>query len=398
MLLSMEANLEMPKVAQVVRGYLLPTETFIRNQIATLRHFKPVVFCHHRVNGQSESPAEVISSAELLPPIWKKVDRWVYDHARASVPGHTDQLARYALEHDIQLLHFHYLVDARFFLSLKHKTRLPALVSAYGYDVSEFPNRYRGYGRQYLQPVFDQLDFFLAMSQDMCKDLVNLGCPQNKIIVHYHGIDTSRFVYPERVYLEKDPVTVLVCAAFHRKKGQHLTLEALRAVEQRGLVKHDFRVVLAGDGPMRARLEEQVEEYGWQEKVRFLGHIPHQEQRLVETYRQADIFSLPSTTTRRGEKEGIPGTIIEAMASGLPVLSTYHAGIPEVIEADREGILVREGDVEAMSCALAALIDNVSLREKLGRAAARKATTKLDLQYGTAELEDLYRRVLDRKM
>ncbi len=389
-----DTNTEIPVVAHVMRGYLTRTETFIGNQIVTLRHFKPVVFCHHRISGHSYPMAQVVSGADLLSPFWRRIDRWMYRLGRVAVPQTTDALARYALEHGIRLMHFHYLVDARFFIALKHKTRLPALVSAYGYDVSEFPNRYGGYGRRYLEPVFGQADYVLAMSHDMCRDMVELGCPRDKIIVHYYGTDTSRFVYPKREYRDKDQVTVLACASLYEKKGQHLTLQALRLVEQRRMAKCHFRVVFAGDGPMRLRLERQVAEYGWQDKVAFLGHIPHHEDRLVEAYRQADIFSLPSMTTTRGDKEGIPGTIVEAMAAGLPVLSAHHAGIPDVIESGREGILVREADVEAMACALAALIDNAALRERLGCAAAKRATTELDLHRGTAELEDLYRRVL----
>ena len=121
--------------------------------------------------------------------------------------------------------------------------------------------------------------------------------------------------------------------------------------------------------------------------------IPHQECRLVDSYCKADIFSLPSITVN-GDKEGIPGTVVEAMASGLPVVSSYHAGIPEIIESGKEGILIKEGDIEAMARAFADLINDVSLRRELGQAAAKRATTDLDLYQGTARLEAIYRKIL----
>jgi len=114
---------------------------------------------------------------------------------------------------------------------------------------------------------------------------------------------------------------------------------------------------------------------------------------LVEQYRQADIFALPSITIR-GDKEGIPGTIIEAMAAGLPVVSTYHAGIPEVIEHDQDGLLVEEGDLEGLSLALGKLIENRALRERLGRAAVQTAIACCGLQSRTPELERIYTRLL----
>ena len=85
-----------------------------------------------------------------------------------------------------------------------------------------------------------------------------------------------------------------------------------------------------GDGHLRAKLESLIESFGWRDRVNFLGHVPHNSSRLIEEYMKADIFTLPSVTIK-GDKEGIPGTLVEAMANGLPVVSTYHAGIPDLI-------------------------------------------------------------------
>ena len=382
-----------PIVAHVMRGFLKPTETFIGNQIFTLSSFKPIVLCHHRFDGHSYPLDGVTAVTDLLPASWQMIDNFFYRVSRVAIPPVIDALARYALEHDVQLLHFHYLVDARFFLSLKRKTGLPGVVSGYGYDVSSFPRAYAGYGKLYLRPLFEYMDYFIAMSQDMRKDLVTLGCSPDKIIVHYYGTDTRRFAFPEREYIDKDEVTILACGALEIKKAQHLILQALWIMEHQKISSRRFRVKFVGDGPMRPVLEQQVNKYGWQDKVNFLGHVPYRDDRLIEAYRQADIFSLPSITIK-GDKEGIPGTIIEAMAAGLPIVSTYHAGIPEIIKSSQDGILVQEGDVEAMAQAFADLINDVSLREKLGRSAAKRAANELDLQQGTVRLEGIYNRIL----
>lgn len=386
---------EQQVVAHFVRGFLAPTETFIGNQISALKAYRPIVACHHQVNGNGYQFDNICSVQGSLAPISSLLDSGMYRFFRRLPWFSTNTIKEWLKTNSVALLHFHFLVDARFFLNVKREMGLPAIVSAYGYDVSSFPKKYRGYGLRYLRSLFDVIELFVAMSKDMRNDLISLGCPEEKIAVHYYGSDTQRFRYPERAYFEKDEITILACGTLHPKKAQHLILQALRIAEKRGMLRRSFRVILVGDGPMRARLSQQVEEYGWQDRVVFTGHIPYHTQRLVDIYRQADVFSLPSITAN-GEKEGIPGTIVEAMSSGLPVVSTFHAGIPEVIESGKEGILVDEGDVEAMAQAFAALIEDFELRECLGRAAALRAVQKLDVQQRSINLEHLYRGLLLR--
>jgi colanic acid/amylovoran biosynthesis glycosyltransferase len=288
-----------------------------------------------------------------------------------------------------RILHFHYLVDARYFLLLKQSTHLPALVSVYGYDVSSFPRTLAGYGKHYLQPVLQEMDCFLAMSHDMRRDLVELGCPEEKIVVHYYGTDTDRFRFPNRTYPEKGTVHILMCGTLEIKKAQDRVLQALRLWDQRNGSGHTFHLTLMGDGPLRSRVEGLIRDYGWQDRVRVLGHVPYHQQRLVDEYWRADIFTLPSVTVK-GDKEGIPGTIIEAMACGLPVVSTCHAGIPEVISHGKNGLLVPEADLTAMAQALGRLIEDRALRERLGRAAARTAASHCRLLSRTPVLERIY--------
>ncbi len=136
-----------------------------------------------------------------------------------------------------------------------------------------------------------------------------------------------------------------------------------------------------------------VADAGWgRDRVVFAGHVPHASDALVRHFREADLFVHPSVTIR-GVKEGIPGTIVEAMAAGLPVIATRHGGIPEVIDSGREGLLVAEHDVAALAAAIEALARDAGCRERLGRAAADRAGRELDLQARTVELERIYDRL-----
>jgi colanic acid/amylovoran biosynthesis glycosyltransferase len=380
-----------PTVGHVMRAYLAGTETFVHNQVIALRRFRPVVVAHHRRPGTHFPLGEGAIAQERLPQPLARLDALAYRAARISLPPATATLARYLREQDARLLHYHFLTDARFLVGLKRRTGLPAIVSGYGYDLSSFPQRWHGLGRRYLRPIFERLDGFLAMSEDMRTDLLALGCPEHKITVHYHGSDTRRFRYAERTYEHDGPLTLLCVGRLHEGKGQHLVLEALRR-----LGRDDVRVVIVGEGPMRGDLERQTAAYGWRDRVMFTGHVAHTSDELVEHFRTADVFAHPSLTRPDGGKEGIPGTIVEAMASGLPVVSTYHAGIPSVIDSGRHGLLVPERDIDALADALDAVLSDAALRASLGRAAAERAVRELDLAARTVELERIYDRVLQR--
>ncbi len=382
-----ESRSARPTVGFVVRAHLAPSETFVHNQRVALRRHRPVVLAHHR-RPEADAPlGEGAIAGELLPRPLARLDALTYRAGRVPLRQGVTALARYAREQDVRLLHFHYLTDARFLLGLQKRTGLPSIVSGYGYDVNSFPYAARGLGLRYLRPILDRLDIFLAMSEDMRRDMVAIGCPEAKVRVHYHGSDTRRFRWTERVYQRDAPLSILICARLVEGKGHELLLEALRRIDTRR--KHDFSVTFVGDGSLRARLSAIVERYGWQSRVSIVGHVPYASDALVKHYREADLFAHPSIPVGIA-KEGIPGTIVEAMASGIPVVATRHGGIPEVIEDGRDGLLVDEHDVSGLADALDSLLTNAALRRRLGEAAAHRAAAVLDLRARTAELERIY--------
>lgn len=382
-----------PIVAHIIRGFLHPTETFVANQINTLKNYQPVVFCHHQMPNDMNVFCRKYSVRESLPYLARFWDNINYRLARRLPDLSAKLLSELAEKNNVRLLHFHYLVDARFFIKLKQMTRLPAVVSVYGYDVSIFPNCFMGFGKHYLKPLFEKMDFFIVMSEDMQKDLIRIGCPQEKIKVHYHGINTVRFKYKNRKYAEKNGLNILMCGTLEPKKAQDQVIAALRLWEKSKTSEHSFQITFMGDGHLRAKLESLIESFGWRDRVNFLGHVPHNSSRLVEEYMKADIFTLPSVTIK-GDKEGIPGTLVEAMANGLPVVSTYHAGIPDLITDGHDGLLVEENDAKALSDALGRLIEDRDMREKLGTAAAITASIKCIFQNKTADLEKIYDELL----
>ena len=114
---------------------------------------------------------------------------------------------------------------------------------------------------------------------------------------------------------------------------------------------------------------------------------------MIREYHGADIFVHPSVVDPQGNKEGIPGAIVEAMSAGLPVISTYHAGIHYIITHNKTGFLVKEHDVVALSEALVKLIKNPELRKTIGLAGQRYAMDNLELMTKEIELEKIYQQI-----
>lgn len=380
----------MKRLAHAMRAYLAPTESFIYNQIASLERYEPVVVAHHLREDPKFPTDRVTTVRQLLTTQKSAVDALAYGLGRIVTPSGTTAIANFLRASKAQLIHYHYLTDARFLASVTRKSDLPTVVSGYGYDVSSFPRAFRGIGGIYLKPILKKTDLFLAMSEDMLNDMVRIGCPEDRTEIHYHGIDTARFAYPERKYEDVSPPIILCTGALLERKGQHHVLEALGLLSRKKRL--EFRLIFVGDGNMRQRLEANVERYGFDDRVEFTGHIPHLSPRLVSLYHEAHIFVHPSVTVRN-VKEGIPGTIVEAMAAGLPVVSTLHAGITSVIN-DSSGVLVPEGDIAALATALESLITSATLRGKLGRIAAHHALTHLDISDCTKRLEEIYDRLI----
>ncbi|MDO3628852.1 glycosyltransferase family 4 protein [Mucilaginibacter sp. BT774] len=294
-------------------------------------------------------------------------------------------------EHRPALIHGHFLTDTSYFHPFTKNIAIPKICSAYGYDVSRFPQYFFGLGRFYLQRVFDSYDRFLAMSDDMANDLVLMGCPQKKIRIHYHGIDTQLFNV-ERTYEDSDVYNILTIASLVPKKGHLTVLKSLATLKKmRPQLKVVYTVV--GRGEMLESLEKFVAENGLRENVTFKGHIKHGDE-FLKILAQADVFVHPSVTDKRGDKEGIPGTIVQAMASGLPVIATHHAGIPDVIRANWNGLLIKENDDLQLAEFLSELSANSDKRKFLGENALNTAINELDIRKKTKELVNIYKKEL----
>jgi colanic acid/amylovoran biosynthesis glycosyltransferase len=198
----------------------------------------------------------------------------------------------------------------------------------------------------------------------------------HKLKCIYHGLDIGIY-NPTPRSLSGKPVMISV-GQLKERKGFSFLLRACRILFDQG---YEFECRIIGEGPIRELLEAQIRAFSLQKIVKLTGALPHQE--VIEEYQCSHIFVLPAVLAADGDRDGVPNVILEAMAMELPVVSTHHSGIPEVVEEGRNGLLVPPGDEHALAGALDLLLRDPGLRLRLGSEGRRMVVEKFDLECNT---------------
>lgn len=186
------------------------------------------------------------------------------------------------------------------------------------------------------------------------------GLFNHKLACIYHGLDIGKY-QPGPAQTQGQAV-VLSVGQLREKKGFTFLLKACRQLIDQG---YDLACQIVGEGPMRTDLEAQIRQLSLENVVTLCGALPHEE--VIEKYRQATIFVLPSVVDSEGGRDGIPNVTLEAMAMEVPVVSTRISGIPEAVKDGINGLLIPPGDEAALAAALAELLDNPDERLEMGR-------------------------------
>jgi glycosyltransferase involved in cell wall biosynthesis len=203
-----------------------------------------------------------------------------------------------------------------------------------------------------------------------------------KVQLCHHGLDFAAY----EPGAARTPGLIVGGAALVEKKGLGDLIAACATLRARDVA---FQCVLLGEGPERPRLEAHIRSLGLADRVRLAGRVPHPE--LVRWLREAAVVAHPSVVDRRGSMDGIPNTILEAMAVEAPVVATRLSGIPEVIVPGETGLLVEPGDVDGLADALARLLADPVLARRLGVAARRLVLERFDIERNVARLAGFLR-------
>ena len=301
------------------------------------------------------------------------------------------QISRFELEALVQLLtkssarllHIYFGHIAVHLLPLIRAWPQPSIVSFHGADVLVDMNKpaYRRATAQMLTTVRR----VLVRSDSLGRAIVDLGCDPGKIEIVRTGIPLGEFRFRARIIPQNGEWHLVQAGRLVEKKGLPTTLRAFAGF---GTRHPRATLTIAGEGPMLEDLQKLARDLGIEHKVIFKGLLSQDE--LRELFFSSHIFLHPSETGRDGNQEGVPNSMLEAMASGLPVFATTHGGIPEAIETGVSGVLVPESDSDALARALLEATAAPDRLAQLARAGAESVARKFDQTAQVRRLEDIY--------
>jgi colanic acid/amylovoran biosynthesis glycosyltransferase len=219
-----------------------------------------------------------------------------------------------------------------------------------GHDVDPL---HRRRGQRLFDEIFAEADAVVANGAHFCDRLLAFGCPPEKLHLIDSPVDIDSFPWSAPGHPEGRPIRLLTVARLTEKKGLPYVLEAVAILRASG---HDIRYRIIGDGEDRPQLQADIVRLGLQEVVEMPGAAAHEQ--IRHELAEADLFAAPSVTSSTGETDAALNTIKEAMLAGVPVVSTWHGGIPELVSDGENGLLVPERDSAALAAALERLIRN----------------------------------------
>lgn len=296
---------------------------------------------------------------------------------------------------NLKLIHAHFGPDGVYAMELAKTLKIPFLVTFHGYDITISRQEIWRTGKfLYYQLLFheeklkEQASALIAVSHFIRKKLIEEGYPEEKIILHHIGVDTEKFTPAANETGER----YVLCIGRHTpKKGIDTLLRAFARLS----AKHPHVSLLqVGAGPMTAELQTLVQELGISSRVRFLGAQPHET--VLKLMQGAEIFALSSQTAPNGDCEGLPIVINEASACAIPVVSTWHSGIPEAVLDGETGFLVPERDDTALAEKIDILLSDRDLGKQMGRRGRKLACEEFDIRKQTAKLEEIYDAIAQR--
>jgi len=243
------------------------------------------------------------------------------------------------------------------------------------------------------EELFKVGDLFLPVCDYFKKLLIQFGCDPNKIIVYHSAINCTQFFFKERKNERKKGKTihlVSVCRLI-QKKGLDFAIRAIAKVAER---YDNIHYTIVGKGHLQSSLEKLVRQLGIKDKVTFAGW--RTQDQVVSILDRSHIFLLPSTTSSKGDEEGIANALKEAMAMGLISIGTFHAGTPELIEDGVCGFLVPEKSSKELAKKIKYIIQHPEIWKSIGLAARKKIENEFETKKSIRILEKLFYSLLER--
>lgn len=392
-----------PRLASLCGTYLKPEMQSIYRQVSHVQCFENIVLAEQIQNLDQFPHEQVIQMQRLCTPRMKGnfILRYWYKHVTKQWPPPREinkpppgphfsyDLPQALAERKIDLVHVYYGHKAVKYLDMLRYWGGPFVVSFHGVDVSKFCDQPEYLAK--MREVFAAARLVLARSKSLLEEVRALGCPAEKLRLNHTPIPLDKFVPIVREAPQNGEWRLVQASRLIPKKGLFTTLEALTKVVP---LFPKLKFIVCGNGPVRddfiaARdaldLQDHVEVLGWRNQAQ-----------LVEEYHRSHVFLHPSELTDTSDQEGIPNSMLEAMATGLPVVATLHGGIPEAVTNEFDGLLVAEKNPDELAAAIIRLLSSPDMLETFSKNAAKSVRENFGLESQVANLEACYKEALGK--
>ncbi|WP_426434900.1 glycosyltransferase [Bradyrhizobium genosp. P] len=376
------------KTVLVYRNELLPvSETFIKEQILALKDWRAVLVGRERLDGLPLDDLSIriigaASSAFSSRAFWKA-------HRLLRI---TPSRIKRSLEAEApSLVHAHFGPDALDAWPLARALNLPMLVTLHGYDINTYRDWWeagnagaimRSYPKRLLELASEPRVSFIAVSEAIRRRAIEFGISGGKVRVRYIGINSTKFRPGVTPITQRDP-RVLFVGRLVEKKGCQYLIEAMSIVQNN---VPTAQLIIVGSGPLRERLEHLARKLGVNSNFRGSQSSAYIKQELDA----ARVFCLPSVTAASGDAEGLPISILEAQAAGVPVVTSARGAVGEAVKHRVSGLVVRERDVPGLASELLTLLTVDNLASEISTGGIRSAASAFDCGILTSKLESTY--------
>src|SRR4051812_34015633 len=376
----------MPKrvVASYCTTFLKPEMLHIYRQVRSLHDYETFVMTK-AIQNQELFP---FGDIEVIPkprnnPLRHGWLKWVKQKPAIVYRGEYQMLSKLLDRRGADLMHIYFGHTGVHLLPFIERWKKPCVVSFHGADVAE-KRDIRDYAPK-LRELFKAVPLVLARSKSLAERLLTLGCPPERLRINRTGVPLHEFPFIRRDAPIDGRWRFMQACRLIPKKGVATSLCAF-AIFQKEFPNAEL--IIAGKGPLQSHLEELAEELGIVSKVHFRGFLSQKE--LFDLYASSHCFLHPSETPPDQNQEGIPNSILEAMATGLAVLATRHGGIPEAVEQGRSGLLVDERDFEALAAAMKDLVRSPFAFREMGALASESVAANFEQREQIRQLEAHY--------
>lgn len=356
------------------------SETFIQNHIDFLKGNKTVLYGGDFPLYKSDGSLLIESKLDLLIYLIKKR---IFKHSDIAVRNKA--LMSFLNKNKVDVVLAEYgMVGASVYKACK-ASKVPLVIHFHGADAHHKPTISK-YIKCY-KHAFDYASNIVCVSQFMLDELVKLGAPKEKLVLNPYGVNLDKFKTTD---VKRTTQTLFFVGRFVEKKAPDILIKAFARVKKAIPTAH---LIMAGEGPLLAESKLLATQLELGANIDFPGAYTHTQVQMQ--MQKVSAFVQHSVITRDGDCEGTPNSILEASASGLPVISTFHAGIKEAVIDKKTGLLCEERDIEAFARNMIAVLENEDYANELGRNGAEHIRLNYDLKIKIANLNQILKSAIN---